>query len=124
MNPTLLRVIGSCHDLRVFSSTATPHDVDKYIQQFMAKSDLPPRFVSDRVSAFIAASGVSTGEDMSELVGHCASSVMFDGGISPTEMVRAIKGQTAYTSHTFMDLDWDGLVCAVKTHLGLAGSDG
>jgi len=55
------------------------------------------------------------------LIPHCLSSVVFDGGVSAPEMVRALMGLDRYASHSFVTLNWTELVCSVKSFFNLKG---
>jgi len=89
----------------------------------MAKNE-SLHFVSHRVSAFIVSHGSSVHAEPAPLIPLCLPSVIFDGGISPTEMMRTLIGQERYVSHSFVTLDWIGLVCLVKSFFNLKGGAG
>jgi len=58
------------------------------------------------------------------LVHHCTSLVLFNGTVSNTEMVRALTWLDAYySSHSFFDLNWNGLIWEVKLHFQLCGGN-
>jgi hypothetical protein len=52
-NPTLLRLIGPCHELNVFHSSDAGRAVDKYLIHYMSKG--PRRLFSDKMSEWLVA---------------------------------------------------------------------
>jgi hypothetical protein len=129
-NPTLLRLLGPCHDLKVFHTSSNMDETDgafgcdRWLMLFMMRSVLPPWHITNIMSTLMhSTTHVQPGMPAS-LAMQCASSYLFNGGVSTTEMVRILANlDHGYSSHSFVELYWDGLVRLVKKEFQLVGGN-
>jgi hypothetical protein len=120
---TLLYLFDSEHSITTFRKRETLDMNDRVLIQKICNGKVPLRIFTNIMSLLKETRATGVGVSAS-LIQDCATSVLFNGNVSSLEMMRAITGLgCGYTSHTFTELHWDGLVKTVKTSLVLHGNN-